>query len=191
MNTNHVNGIAVVSIDGGERLGTVSEILLSAQARRVSFLGVGTAGGGMFSGQPTETKWIASKDVRALGSGALMVQDSSCLKVLPKNKESESLDLSQLCHRKVVTEGGTDVGQVESVELDEKNLHVTHVEVSPGFFKSNKMVAIKHVVNVGDDVLIVANEVCAVEPAPAQGESVMPTDDDKRPVTVTTERKES
>ncbi len=46
MNTNHVNGLTVVSIGTGERLGSVSEILLDPAAEHVAAFAIDAGGGG-------------------------------------------------------------------------------------------------------------------------------------------------
>ena len=60
----------------------------------------------------------------------------------------------------MVTEGGTFVGQVAAAEIDEQTMSVTGLEVSPGFFKSNKVVSTDEVITVGDEIVIVTDAVC-------------------------------
>ena len=52
MNTNHVNGLPVVSIGTGERLGSVSEILLDPAADHVTAFAIAAGGGGLLPARP-------------------------------------------------------------------------------------------------------------------------------------------
>ncbi len=153
MNTQHVDGITVVSINAGERLGAVSSILLDSGGRATVALGVASNGG---------DRWLAAADVRAIGPDALTVEHAKCLQAAPPT--IETLDLVSVLKRKVVTEGGVFVGHVASAELDDDGLGVTHWEVSPGFFKSNKLVPIDQVVNIGGELMMVTDDVCADAP---------------------------
>ena len=80
---------------------------------------------------------------------------------------------SDLTKRKVVTEGGTYVGQVVSVELDPATYRLTAIEVSPGFFRGNKLIPDDQVTSLGADVVIVSDMVCA-----PQGEDLLATEGD-------------
>lgn len=159
MNTNHVTGISVVSIGTGERLGSISEILLDPTAERISAFAIDTGGGGMLSSQSGGTQWIDAGDVRAIGPDAMTVEDSSVLH--EPASDGDTTPLSVLSGQKVVTEGGTFVGQVASVEIDENGMDVTGLDVSPGFFKSNRVVPRTDVLTVGEEMVIVSDSVCA------------------------------
>ena len=82
-----------------------------------------------------------------------------------------SVPLDEVTKRKVVTEGGADVGNVASLEFDERSFRVTQVEVSPGFFKSNHHVPADQVVRIGPDVVVVAD---AVVPTADTGAGAVP-----------------
>jgi uncharacterized protein YrrD len=68
--------------------------------------------------------------------------------------------LDDVVGRKVVTEGGTNLGEVVSLGFDEQTFAITEVEVSPGFLKTNTHILLDHLVRIGQDVLVVAD--CAV-----------------------------
>lgn len=165
MKSTELKGLAVVSIGTGEKLGTISEMQLDSKAEKVAAFDVETGGGGMLSSQPSSTKQITSQDVHAIGPDALTVNDASALKDPAGN--GQTLALSAIMDEKVVTEGGTYVGKVASVDIDEKTMVVNALEVSAGFFKSNKMVAKEDFVTIGDELVIVADSV-ATEPSPQE-----------------------
>jgi len=167
MKSTELKGLAVVSISTGEKLGTISEMLLDSKAEKVAAFDIETGGGGMLSSQPSSMKQITSQDVHAIGPDALTVNDASALKEPAGNEQT--LALSAIMDEKVVTEGGTYIGKVASVDIDEKTMVVNALEVSAGFFKSNKMVAKADFVTIGDELVIVADSV-ATEPSPQEKE---------------------
>jgi len=158
MNTNHVNGLTVVSIGTGERLGSVSEILLGPAADHVAAFAIAAGGGGLLSSSTPQTRWVSANDVHAIGPDAMTVENDSVLRESPD--AGEMTPISVLVGEKVVTEGGTFVGQVASAEIDEHTMSVTGLEVSPGFFKSKKLVSTVDVITVGDEIVVVADAVC-------------------------------
>jgi sporulation protein YlmC with PRC-barrel domain len=159
MNTNHVNGLSVVNIGTGEKLGSVSEILLDPSADHIAAFAIeSVAGGGLLSSQAPSTRWVNAQDVHAIGPDAMTVQDDSALHEAAD--DAEMTPLSVLIGDKVVTEGGTYVGQVAAAEIDERSMNVTGLEVSPGFFKSNMVVSKAELITVGDEMIIVADSVC-------------------------------
>lgn len=158
MNTKHVSGISVVSISGGEKVGTIGDVYFDTDVRQVLGYTV-TAGGGLLSSEPKATQWLPAKSVNAIGPDALTVRESSTLASSPPPEDA--VILSEVMKRKVVTEGGTLVGQVASIELDAGGTSVAGVEVSPGFFKSNTMVPPRSIVSVGDELIVVRESVLA------------------------------
>jgi uncharacterized protein YrrD len=158
MNTNHVNGLTVVSIGTGERLGSVSEILLDPAADHVAAFAIDAGGGRLLSGSAPQTRWISANDIHAIGPDAVTVENDSVLRESPD--AGEMTPISVLVGEKVVTEGGTFVGQIASAEIDEQTMSVTGLEVSPGFFKSNKVVSKDDVITVGDEIVVVTDAVC-------------------------------
>ena len=174
MKSSDIKGIAVVSIGTGEKLGTVSEILLKPQADQISAFTIETGGGsGMLSGQPSSPKELSAADVHAVGPDALTVQDASVLREAPGG--GETLALTAIMDEKVVTEGGTFVGKVAALEFDETTMAVNGLEVSSGFFTSNQVVDRADFITIGDELIIVSDSVCA-EPPPAETEPASETE---------------
>jgi uncharacterized protein YrrD len=161
MKSQHVNGLTVVSIASGERLGSVSEMLLDTENRRVMAFVVG-GGGGLLSTQPSQPRYLAAEDVHAIGPDALTVQDGSALRETPPQTGSPLSDLLKL---RVVTEGGTAVGPVAALEFDERSMRVTELEVSSGFFKSNTMVPASEIISVGPELVVISDRVVAEPPS--------------------------
>lgn len=173
MKSQHVNGISVVSIGTGERIGSISELLLDLDAKRVAAFVLGGSsgmtGGVLSSSETPPPQYVPADQVHAIGPDAMTVQDGSV--VQETGPVDDIIPLSELTKRKVVTEGGTYVGQIASVEIDENSMKLTHLEVSPGFFKSNQMVDTGQIITVGPEMLIVDNAVCE-DPAPAHDQAM-------------------
>lgn len=159
MNHKHFHGLAVASIADAEKLGTVEQAYLDPAGKRLAGFTVNVGGGGVFP-------FVAVADVRALGPDALMLADRSALHEDAIDRVAGLLEVGALTKRAVVTEGGTNVGQVAAAEFDEQSFGLTQIEASPGFFKTNKPIPVDQIVGVGADLVVVADAVVA-EPAAA------------------------
>ena len=160
MNTKRLKGLAVVSIADGRKLGTVDEVYVEPGERRVVSFGLRQSGGLLHasSGPPLV---VDTDNVHALGSDALTVPDASALREAAGGGHAGVVAGEDLTKRKVVTEGGTYVGQFVSAELDAATYRLTAIEVSPGFFRSNKLIPDAQVTSLGADVVVVSDLVCA------------------------------
>jgi len=159
MNSKQIKGIAVVSIADGTKLGTVDEVYVDPSDRRVVGFTLHSGGGGFLS-RHRHDGLIDVSDIHSLGADALTLDDASKVQDdAPKARDAGLLSIDELVKRKVVTENGTYVGQIATVEFDETDFRLAQIEVSPGFFKSNKHVPSNLVRSLGGDVVIVADEV--------------------------------
>ena len=169
MNGKHVKGLAVISITDGEKLWTVDRVYLDPAGKRVVGLAL-KRGGGLLS--PEAPNLVDADDVHSLGPDAITLADKGALRGDQTSARlGELVELDDLPKRKAVTEGGTLVGHVAGVDFDERTFRLTQVEVSPGFFKTNKHIPIEQVVSIGHDVVVVADAVCAPEGAAGAHES--------------------
>ncbi len=166
MNSKQIKGIAVVSIADGTKLGTVDQVYVDPADRRVVGFTL-HSGGGLLS-RHSHDGLIDVADIHALGSDALTLDDASKVQEdAPQLRDAGLITIDDLVKRKVVTENGTFVGQIAAVEFDETAFRLAEIEVSPGFFKSNKHVAADHVISLGGDVVIVADAVVSGHDATA------------------------
>ena len=162
MNSKNLKGLAVISIADGEKLGTLDRVYLDPTAKRV--VGFAVKHGGLFAGG--ELGLIDVDDVHALGQDALTLADKGAVRGdRTRARLDQLVDLDELVKHRAVTEGGTFVGQVTGVEVDRTSFHLAELEISPGFFKSNKLVPVGQVVSIGHDLVVVADAVCAPEGA--------------------------
>src|SRR3712207_977122 len=82
MKAQHVSGIPVVSISAGERVGSISELLLDLDEKRVAAFALGSSGltGGIMSTETPAPQFLPADKVRAIGPDAMTVQDASVIR---------------------------------------------------------------------------------------------------------------
>lgn len=162
MNSKHVKGLPVVSIADGTKVGTIDRGFVDPATRRVVGFSLGSGGGLLGGGEPAMT--IDVDEIHSLGPDAMTVDSAAAARGAQTSAAAGSLvDLEDLAKRKVLTEGGTLVGELVSVDFDDKSFALTQIEASPGFFKSNKHIPIDQVTSIGSDVIVVTDAVCAPE----------------------------
>ena len=166
MKNSHLKGISVISVAEGKKLGTVDRAYFDPERRTVVGLVV-YEGGGLLSSEQDRSRVIDASEIHSLGPDALMVADESVMRGEETTaRYLELMDLNELVARKAVTEGGTQVGEVASVDVDEKTFTLRAIEVSPGFFQTNREIPAEQIVSVGRDVVVVSNEVCGPDTGP-------------------------
>ena len=162
VNSKHVKGLAVVSIADGSKIGSVDRGFVDPATKQVVGFSLGGGGGLLGGGEPAMT--IDVDEIHSLGPDAMTVDSATAARGAQTSAAAGALvDLEDLSKHKVLTEGGTLVGQLVSVDFDEKSFRLTQIEASPGFFKSNKHIPLDQVTSIGGDVIVVADAVCAAE----------------------------
>ena len=173
MDAKQVKGLAVVSVNEAQKIGTVDRIFIDPDSRRILGFAVHTSAGssgmkqaldtilGEGQADPVTTGFVTAEHVRSLGPDAVMINDVTHMaKGQSEPAEATAVTTDELHKRKVVTENGTYVGQIDSVVLDPATMRATHFSVSPGFFKSATDVPARYVTSVGPDLIVVADAVC-------------------------------
>jgi len=149
-----MSGVPVISIETGQRLGTIDQIVLEPDGRKIAAFTVQSlTGGGILSPEQPNASWLLSDDIHAIGPDAVTVNNPDHLRETIERRDY--LLVGDLIRRKVVTEGGALIGEVAAVHFDQQTRDVTALEISAGFFKSNPQIGIEHMVNVGHDLIIV------------------------------------
>ncbi|HXT38143.1 MAG TPA: PRC-barrel domain-containing protein [Chloroflexota bacterium] len=124
-------GLAVVSVQQAQNLGTVEDLLLDLTKHRVAAL---LLQGGLFRGGPM-VRW---SDIRSIGRDAVMVDDSSA--AIPTAEQDQVMRLASLRDTQVVGDNGELAGTVAGVEIDPDTGKVTaYVVTAPeggGLFHS-------------------------------------------------------
>ena len=163
MNSKQLKGLTVVSIADGEKLGAIDQVYVDPANKQV----VGFAlrhGGGLLSPDAGAPDLIDVDDVHALGPDAVTLSGKQAIRGdQTRARLDQLMEVDDLTRLKAVTEGGTAVGGVASVEIDDRSFRLQQIEVSPGFFRSNKHVPIEQVISIGHDLVVVHDAVCAEE----------------------------
>jgi uncharacterized protein YrrD len=149
-----LEGLAVVDVSGGRKLGAVSDLVISSDDGRVLAI---TLRGGLFGGGGS---YVAAEDVRSIGPDALTVKGDQAVR--PESEMPDDLrearDASRkLPGKKVVTENGTLLGTVSDYVIDEATLRVTGLTIGGGLLSGEDALATDRVVSVGPDALIVTD----------------------------------
>lgn len=159
MNSKDAKGLSVIAIADGKKVGTVSHLFVDLAARKVVGFGA-SEGGGFLSRHSGGQELIDAQDVRSVGPDALTLKDLGAVDGSRTSAHQDELvHGDDLNNRKVVTENGTELGDVASFDFDPTSYAITAIEVSPGLFKSHRLVNIADVLTIGDDALVVHNSV--------------------------------
>jgi sporulation protein YlmC with PRC-barrel domain len=165
-----LRGLTVNSIADGTHVGTVDELFLDLPAKHVVGFSV-TDGVGPFGGARDNAPTVAVSGIRSLGPDAVILDDVAAAHADWVNAAYGTLvSMEELAGRKVVTEGGANVGQVVSLGFDERTFAISDVEITPGFLKSNTSIPVDQLVRIGPDVLIVADAPTAARELDPVGE---------------------
>lgn len=154
MNVKDLDGIAVVSIAGGEKLGKVEDVVLDTSTGRVGALKLES--GGLLR---REHCYVPFAAVASVGSDAVMVPDATVVQPTFGERPSGYHTLSKLGDVKVVDEAGEFLGTVASAHIDTTSGAVLGYEVSrpgiTGALRANPIVDAAAVVSFGEQIMVV------------------------------------
>ena len=170
MNSKQIRGLTVINLADGTQVGTVDQVFLDLAAKQVVGFSI-TNGVGPFGGARDNAPTVAASAVHSLGPDALTLDDVTAAHAAWVGATyGPVVPLDDVVGRRVVTEGGINVGDVVSLGFDERTFAVTDVEVSPGFLKTHTSLPLGRLVRIGQDVLVVADVAVATgEPATVAG----------------------
>ena len=155
-----VKGTPVVSLADGTKLGTIDRVYLDPGRKTI----VGFSfhqGGGLFGSRSAGL--IDAADVHAFGPDAVTVDDVAGVRSdVALASRDDLVDLEELLKRKVLTESGALVGEIRSIQFDQDSYRLTGIEVSPGVFQDSALIAADEIVNLGSELVVVADSVCGV-----------------------------
>jgi uncharacterized protein YrrD len=174
MDVKSLKGIAVVSIQQGEKVGTVDDVLFDLENRRVIAFKL-IKPGFLRSGGIA----ITMEDIESIGKDAVMIQHRDRIRELKSERDLQSRPgYSDLSALRVVTQDGTYVGNLATVQVDPQNGKLTQIEVTGGGLidrlRRNKIVGIEEVVSLGTDVVVIPDKYA---PVPETEEESTETDE--------------
>lgn len=148
MDLKQLEGIAILSVAVGEKLGAVDDMILDTQELRLAALRL-TSGGLLHK----EHHYVPISAIRSLGTDAVMVSEATALQATPGERASGYHSLEELGKLKVVTADGTCLGALATVHLDPSSLQLTEFEVNTGLLHANKRIPAESVTSIGADVM--------------------------------------
>lgn len=167
MDAKTLKGIAVIAIQDGQKVGTVSQIRFNLDRRRIQGFEVGT--GGLFGGN---TLFLPMDNVASLGPDAIMVRDrDALLGDSASDRVQQFPTLDDLTSLRVISQGGALLGTLVRVDIDAQSGAMTAIEIEKpgitGAFKAHIDVPIDEVISIGRDVAVVPDHV-AEQPQPME-----------------------
>lgn len=162
MDTKRIKGLQVITL-AGMQVGKVEQIFFDPATKHIA--------GFILQVDPYSPdgspRIVDSTLVHAFGVDALTLPDDLALGAAATNIQLDSMVLlDELSKRQVVTESGTSLGQIASIEIDPATLQLSRIEVSPGFFKSNIWIADDQITQLGMDAIMVADAIATPELTP-------------------------
>lgn len=155
MDVKSLKGIAVVSIEQGEKVGTVDNILFDLERRRVVAFKL-IKPGLMRSGGIVAT----IQDIESIGKDAVMIQSKERIRELKNEHDLQGRpDLGSIASLRVVTQDGTYIGNLATMQFDPKNGKITDLEITGSGFmdrlRRNQVVPASEIISLGSDVAVV------------------------------------
>lgn len=150
-------GMSVISLADGEVQGQVHDVIYNPlQGRLIGF--TVTRGGGFLS--RGETFYLAADNLRAVGEDAITLESARALQSIEGDVSSAAEDAGQpVLGKRLMTEGGKFLGNIDDVLIDRASRRVVAYEVSGGLWhdmmKGQTDVPVEHITSIGHDVVIV------------------------------------
>lgn len=148
-------GLDVISVNTGEKIEKVEDVMYDPRRQRVTGLLVDEAG--FFK----DAKVILLENIKSIGKDAILVDSKEAIKKASQiSSEVATVARSNtyVTQKKVITETGTELGVVADIFFDDKTGQVEELNVTRGIKdiqSGQKRVPISEVVKVGEDATIV------------------------------------
>ena len=153
-----LTGMPVITRVTGKKIGNVKDVLFDPESGKLDAVTVESSG--FFS---RKRRFILMGDIRSLGEDAIMLEDTRALKK-PDGAPKEQRIVDEgfpLMGKMVITEDGTNLGNVSDVIIDPDDGTARMYEVSGGTFHDvgtgRRVFPIPRALVVGRDALIVPN----------------------------------
>ena len=130
MDIDQLRGMAVVSVQQAEKLGTIDDVLIDLEQHRIGGL---LLHGGLFRGGPV----VGWASVSTIGHDAVMVDNTNVTGTATDGDVAGLTRMSALRGMKVVTDAGELAGTIDGADIDPATGQITRYVVaapSGGFF---------------------------------------------------------
>lgn len=153
-NAKDLQGLAIVDVANGKKLGSADEIVVSPDSGRL--LGFVMKSLGVLS--PNE-RIVEMSDVRSIGADAITVEGDEVARTTEASAEEfrqARASKRGLNGKKVVTQDGTLVGTITDYSIDEQEARVKALMLGGGLFEKGDAIPADRIVSVGEDVVVVS-----------------------------------
>ncbi len=159
-----LRGLPVLTLEEGERLGQVRDLILDPVGAQVLALILDRRAPG---GEP---QVVATANVRHVGVAAITVENRGSLVPLSRVPRFQALARSRrpLEGRMVISEEGERLGRVGDLQVDETNFRATSL-ILRGTFRRGRVIPIEQVRTIGADAIVVRAAAPAAAPAGPPG----------------------
>jgi uncharacterized protein YrrD len=149
-------GRAVVSVADGEKVGTISDVLLDPNAREIRGLVIGGSGGLFHHETPSV---IPLGQIHSIGPHAVTLTDKTGIALMQGAPYTDASTLDAL-KKRVVTANGEVIGDGDDVVFDEEGGAFTALQLAPqggflGIGATTPVIPIAEIVDFGRDVITV------------------------------------
>jgi len=125
VNSKQIRGLTVINIADGTQVGTIDQVFLDLAAKQVVGFSI-TNGVGPFGGARDNAPTVAASGVHSLGPDALTLDDVTAAHAAWVDAAYGTLvPLDDVVGRRVMTEGGLNLGDVVSLAFDERSFAIT------------------------------------------------------------------
>jgi len=163
MKVSEIKGKTVITVPGGENVGTVADVLVRPVEQRLGAIIVASP---RFGGPQI----VLAEDVSSFGGDVVAIRSAEKLQEQARFGESAGLvSVGEAAGRRVATASGNYAGELSDVHIDPATGKVSGYEVTGGLFarvfgRIHTIEASEHS-RLGRDLLIVADEVIPTEGA--------------------------
>ena len=151
-----LNGLAVVTLAGGERQGRIEDISFHIATGRL--VGFWVTTGGLIA----HSLFLPTENVQSVGADALIVATHDALLKGHKAASPDEFQAKALDGRTVLSESGTVLGKIADVLIDTDALTVPAFALATGFLTNalhgKPHLPLSFVKTVGPDSVIVSND---------------------------------
>lgn len=168
MKVSELKNRTVITVPGGEIIGSVVDVLMDSVEQRVGALVIKSS---RFAG----LQILLTKDILAIGGDAVTLASADKLKDQTRFDESNQMvSATEADQLQVATASGTYLGKLSDIDIDPVTGYIRGFDVTGGWFarmfgKTHFIEASAHT-RLGKDFLIVADEVVSKETGPAAPE---------------------
>ncbi|TVR77086.1 MAG: hypothetical protein EA415_00490 [Sphaerobacteraceae bacterium] len=184
MDAKSLKGIAVVCIEEGEKIGTVDNILFDLERRRVIAFK-------LIKPNLLRSGGIVAKmsDIESIGKDAIMVKNKDRIRELKAERDLQGRpDLDSISSLRVVSENGTYVGNMDTIQFDKTNGVITDIEVTGGGFmgrlRRNLVIPANEIVSIGSDVVVIPDKYAPVTESDDEDKSDKEETEDRNPAQI-------